>query len=104
LNWLYYGNNIEDDWNVIHKKSYYDIEYAGWINKGIKDNYIIYLHAINKEVTVHNNKKVMKVSNLIVLVKAENIGRGKLIREDSFRNLASKMHLHIGLKALLIRN
>jgi hypothetical protein len=46
----------------------------------------------------------MKVSNPIVLVKAKIIGRGKLIREDSFRNLASKMHLHIGLKALLIRN
>ena len=58
----------------------------------------------NKEVILHNHKKIIEVGNPIALVEAENTGRGKSMRDDNFGGLASKLFLCVGVKVLLTRN
>jgi hypothetical protein len=58
----------------------------------------------NKEVTLHDNEKIMEVSNLIILIEVNNIGRDKSVKEDNFSILASKISLYIRVKVLLIEN
>ena len=58
----------------------------------------------NKEVTLHDNEKIMEVSNLTILIEVNNIGRDKSVKEDNFSILASKISLYIRVKVLLIEN
>ena len=58
----------------------------------------------NKEVTLHDNEKIIDVSNLIILIEVNNIGRDKSVKEDNFSILASKISLHIRVKVLLSEN
>ena len=58
----------------------------------------------NKEVQDHNNMKIQRVGNPIILVEADNTGRARMMREDNFGRLSSSMYLCVGVKVVLTRN
>ena len=62
LNSLYYSENTENDWNLLcYKCSYFSIGNDEQTRRGFEKNDAVYLYTNNKEVQIHNNRKIMNI-------------------------------------------
>ena len=80
------------------------MRYDQWIEKGFEDNGMTNMRTRNKDILVHNNRKILSAGNPIALVESENTGRASNLSEDNFKGLPHSLYLCVGSKVVLTKN
>ena len=78
--------------------------YNEQIEKGFEDDDTISIYTRNREVLVHNNRKVAQVGNPTALVESKYIGKGASFSNNTFNGLALSMYICVEAKVVLTKN